>query len=118
MDGVEKVKRIRCRGKTRVFTPFVASTNEHNELGRVQVERHTPFRGATTDFGQCGPRCNLDLQFIPRALVLQSLGETPDSAAQSPDAQQATAEKKTSGKSFLSYDKAEAFYGIRLQLPY
>ena len=117
VDGVEKVRRIRRRGKPRVFTPFVASTNEHNEVGRVQVERHTPFRGATTDFGQCGPRCNLDLQFMPRAPVLQSLDETPDSVAQSSDAQQATAEKKTSGKRLLSYDKAEAFYGIRLQLP-
>ena len=103
VDGVEKVKRIRRRGKARVFEPFVASTNEHNELGRVQVERHTPFRGATTDFGQSACRCNLDFQFMPRAPVLQSLDETPVNV--------------TTGKRTLSYDKAEAFYAIRMQLP-
>jgi hypothetical protein len=117
VDGVEKVKRIRRRGKARVFEPFVASTNEHNELGRVQVERHTPFRGATTDFGQCASRCNLDFQFMPRAPVLQSLSETMDSVAESPDAEQAIVEKKTTDRRTFSYDKAEAFYAIRMQLP-
>ena len=108
VNGIEKLKRIRRRGKARIFTPFVAMTNTHNELGRVQVERHIPFRGATSDFGQNGARCNLDLQFMPRAPVLQSLDETIDGAA---DAKQQQTDKST-----FSFDQAEAFYGIRMQL--
>ncbi len=131
-DGVERVRRVRRRGKARVMEPYVANTHEHNELGRVQVERQTPFRGATTDVGQCGPRCNVDCQFMPRAAVLaaedSSLDEQHDAAAtplaaQSPDAERADAENTTArklavrAKKTLTYDKAEAFYGIRLQLP-
>ena len=124
-DGVERVRRVRRRGKTRVLQPFVASTNEHNELGRVQVERHTPFRGATTDVGQCGTRCNFDFQFMPRAPVFaeeSSLDKTLD-GAESPDSEQTNAGKTIARKRTarstrtLSYDKAEAFYCIRLQLP-
>ena len=70
--GVEVVRRVRRRGKRLVTKPFVAYTNERNELGRVQVERHTPFRGATADVGQSGGRCNLDFQFMPRAPVLDA----------------------------------------------
>jgi hypothetical protein len=116
VDGVEKVTRIRRRGKARVFEAFVASTNERNELGRVEVERHIPFRGATTDFGQSQSRCNLDFQFMPRAPVLQSLDETPSNVTEDSDAQHRIVEKQTTGKRTLSYDKAEAFYAIRMQL--
>ena len=69
-DGVERVKQVRRRGKELIKKPYVASINVRNELGRVQVERHTPFRGATADVGQNGARCNFDLQFMPRAPVL------------------------------------------------
>ena len=61
-----------------VTQPYIATSNERNELGRVQVELHTPFRGATSDMGQCGVRCNLDIQFMPRAPVLaddESMGD-------------------------------------------
>ena len=129
--GVERVRRVRRRGKGLVTKPFVANTNERNELGRVLVERHTPFRGVTTDVGQSGARCNLDFQFMPRAPVLAvelSSDEELDSAAKPGAAEQLHAEqadaKKTTArklagrsKKFLTYEKAEAFYGIRLQLP-
>ena len=61
--------------------PYVASTNVHNELGRVQVERHTPFRGSSTDVGQCAVRCNLDFQFMPRAPVLAVDGGSAEKAS-------------------------------------
>ena len=55
---------------------------------------------------------------MPRAPVLQSLDETQDNDTEDPDAQHTTVEKKTTGKRTLSYDKAEAFYAIRMQLPH
>ena len=79
--AVERVVRLRRRGKELVKKPYVASTNVHNEFGRVRVERHTPFRGSITDVGQCAVRCNLDFQFMPRAPVLAVDGgsaEKPD----------------------------------------
>jgi hypothetical protein len=120
-DGIERVRQVRRRGKGLVLQAFVASSNERNELGRVQVERHTPFRGATSDIGQCAARCNFDFQFMPRAPVFsdeQGLGETSDSAAKSvddtgPDAKKTNARQKGT----LSYHKAEAFYRIRRRLP-
>ena len=116
-DGVEKVKKVRRRGKLLVATPFVASTNEHNELGRAQVERHTPFRSSTTDVGQCATRCNFDFQFMPRAPVLASSKEDDPASAAPPGASAAEPSAVPPGKKALTYDKAEAFYGIRLQLP-
>ena len=91
----------------------------HNEIGRVQVERHTPFRGATSDVGQNGVRCNFDLQFMPRAPVLAA--DEPDSAGKPEDDQTNSSagkpEHAISSRKTLTYDRAEAFYGIRLQLP-
>jgi len=124
-EAVERVVRIRRRGKEIITEPYVANSNEHNELGRVQVERHTPFRGATSDVGQCGVRCKLDFQFTPRAPVLavdMSLDEELRSAEKPEadrgvNAENATGHRRHSAsKRTLTYDKAEAFYGIRLQL--
>ena len=90
------------------------------------MERHTPFRGATSDVGQCGVRCNLDFQFMPRAPVLaadKSLDEELRSAEKPEAEQDANAENATrrgrdsSSKKTLTYDRADAFHGIRLQLP-
>ena len=39
-------------------------------MGRVHVERCTPFRAVTSDVEHCGVRCNLDFQFMCRAVVL------------------------------------------------
>ena len=89
-----------------------------NELGRVQVERHTPFRGATSDVGQRGVRCNLDFHFMPRALVLavdMSSDEERHSAGKPADGQ--GKEQCSSSKKTLPYDRAESVYGIRLRLP-
>ena len=114
-EGMERVVRVRRRGKHRVAEPYIANTNVHNELGRAQVERRTPFRGATSDVGQCGGRCNLDFQFMPRAPVVavdMSLHKETGSVEKPADQEQGCSTKKT-----LSYIKAEAFYGIRLRLP-
>ena len=67
-NAVERIVRVRRRGKELIKKPYVASTNEHNELGRVQVERGTPFRSPTSDVAQCAVRCNFDFQFMPREL--------------------------------------------------
>lgn len=85
--AVERVVRLRRRGKEIIEEPYVANSNVHNEIGRVQVERRTPFRGATTDVGQCGVRCNLDFQFMPRAPVLavDVTSEEESRNAQKPD---------------------------------
>ena len=101
-EGVTKIKRLRRRGKELVPTPYIANNNDAGEFGRVQVLRLTPFRGPTTDVGQCGVRSNLDFQFMPRAAVLSADLEATESSSQKN----------------LSYDRAEAFYGIRLQLPH
>ena len=77
--------------------------------------KDTPFRGATADVGQNGPRCNFDLQFMPRAPVLADLvsAEKPKEAKD----EDGKFNPASSGKKILTYDNAEAFYGIRLQLP-
>ena len=142
-----RVVRLRRRGKEIIEEPYVANSNVHNEIGRVQVERRTPFRGATTDVGQCGVRCNLDFQFMPRAPVLavDVTSEEESRNAQKPDDGQgkeqsssSSAEKPDDGRSAdrpadephdgrgkkhsvsskktVTYDRAEAFYGIRQQL--
>ena len=90
------------------------------------MERHTLFRGATSDVAQCGVRSNFDFQFMPRAPVLaadKSLDEELRSAEKPEAEQDANAENATRrgrdspSKKTLTYDRAEAFYGIRLQLP-
>ena len=133
-EAVERVARVRRRGKGIVTQPYIATSNERNELGRVQVERHTPFRGATSDMGQCGARCNLDIQFMPRAPVLaddESMGDEGHSAekpatdleanagghsAEKPETNLVAKAEPARSKKALTYDRAEAFYGIRLQL--
>ena len=117
-DARERVVRVRRRGKKLIAEPYVANSNVHNELGRAQVERHTPFRGATSDVGQCGVRCNLDFQFMPRAPVLavDMSSDEERLSAEKPDDGQGK-EQCCSSKKTLSYDRAEAFYGIRLRLP-
>ena len=108
-NAVERVVRFRRRGKELVTEPYIADTNEHNELGRAQVERHTPFRGATSDMAQCGVRCNFDFQFMPRAPVLPV--DLDDSTGME------TEHVNRPNNKSLTYDRAEAFYGIRMQLP-
>ena len=86
-------------------TKFVAASSKDAHL----------FRGATSDVGQCGVRCNLDFQFMPRAPVLADVisAEKPKEAKDDDE----KLKPASSGKKILTYDKAEAFYGIRLQLP-
>ena len=96
------VTRIRRRGKKLVETAYVASTNDRNELGKVVVVRHTPFRSATTDVGQVWGRCNTDFQFMPRTLDPEQFFTSSTDAPLVP---------QTDPKLAL------AMYGVRLQLP-
>ena len=73
-------KAFRRRGKKLVPRAHIALTNDHGELFRAVVERHTPFRSTSTDVGQVWGRCNCDFQFMPRALDPMIL--RGDSAAQ------------------------------------
>ena len=62
-EGVERVIRVRRRGKARVPEAFVATAKVFNDLGRAQVVRHAPFRSPTSDVGQAAARCNFDFPF-------------------------------------------------------
>ena len=128
--GIERVRRVRRRGKKLVPEPFIATTHEHNELGRVQVIRRTPFRAPTSDVGQTAARCNLDFQFMPRGPVLsaeQDVLERHVSAAKpaadaeigpSTDPQASPVQNAPAHcKSAVAYEKAESFYGIRFSTP-
>ncbi len=128
--GTERVRRVRRRGKQLVPEPFIATTNEHNELGRVQVVRRTPFRAPTSDVGQTAARCNLDFQFMPRGPVLsaeQDVLERQVSAAKpatdakispSTDPKASLVQNMPAHcKNALAYEKAESFYGIRFKTP-
>ena len=134
-QAVERVVRVRRRGKEIIKEPYIANSNTHNELGRVQVERHTPFRGPTSDVSQCAVRSNFDFQFMPRAPVLNldtTLGDAEHSAGKPKENHREEQPSSSSGekpgdvrqvakpgnKKTLTYDRAEAFYGIRLQLPH
>ena len=103
-DLAEKLitKRIRRRGKKLVEETHIATTNAHGELFKAIVPRATPFRSASTDVGQTWGRCNIDLQFMPRALDPKQLltGDSAQSAAPEVNPQLAL-----------------AMYGVRLQLP-
>ena len=68
LDGVQTVKRIRRKGKQIIKSPRIATTNRHNELGRVEVIRERPFRSPSGDTAQSFARSNVDLQFMPRVI--------------------------------------------------
>ena len=95
-------KRIRRRGKKLVRETHIATTNDHGELFRAIVRRDRPFRSASTDVGQAWGRCNIDLQFMPRAL-------DPDQFLAGGAVQPAAPDVDPS--------LALAMYGVRLQLP-
>ena len=97
-------KRIRRRGKTIVTEAHIASTNLHGEFCRAQVIRHTPFRSPSSDVAQVWGRCNIDLQFMPRAMDPCQLLDSSSSAEQ-------PAVPEVDPKLAL------AMYGVRLQLP-
>ena len=128
--GIARVRRVRRRGKKLVPEPFIATTNEHNELGRVQVIRRTPFRAPTSDVGQTAAICNLDFQFMLRGPVLsaeQDVLERHVSAAKpaadaeigpSTDPQASLVQNAPAHcKRAVAYEKAESFYGIRISTP-
>jgi len=72
-NGVSTVKKIRRRGKQLVSQAYIARTNQRNEFGRVMVRRDRPFRSASNDVAQPLGRCNIDFQFMPRALDDEAL---------------------------------------------
>ena len=73
----------------------IARTNLHNEIGRVQVVRRTPFRSPSNDVCQAFTRSNFDFQFMLRAA--------------DPDSEQAES-------SLLNPQLCQAMYGMRLRL--
>ena len=95
-------KRFRRRGKKLVPNAYIATTNEHNEFCKVQLQRDTPFRSSSTDVGQNWGRCNVDLQFMPRTLVAD---EFFASSAEQPAVVQANPAL------------ALGMYGVRMKLP-
>ena len=99
-NGKKVIRRIRRKGKALVLSPFITSSNAHNEFGRAMVLRCTPFRSTSTDVGQAATRSNFDFQFMER-----SIPEIPeDDGASQPIPQILPA-------------LAEALYGIRRRLP-
>ena len=81
----------------------IATSNDHGELFRAIVRRDTPFRSASTDMGQAWGRCNIDLQFMPRAL--------------DPDQFFACGSTKQPSAPDVDPNLALAMYGVRRQLP-
>ena len=111
-NGVQHVRRVRRRGKKLVPEAHIATTNEHNELGRVQVVRRTPFRSPTSDVAQAAVRCNFDYQFMARAPVFAPAGDPPPE-----DRGDVTAGRASAAHAQLAYEKAESFYGIKFCSP-
>ena len=68
-------KKILRRGKEIVQTAFIATTNDRNEFGKVQVIRTHPFRSSSGDIAQAAGRCNIDLQRNDRAVPLDGCTE-------------------------------------------
>ena len=102
LAGKVVTKRIRRRGKKLVDEAYIATTNQHGELFKAIVRRDTPFRSATSDVAQSWGRCNIDFQFMPRALDPdQFLGDNTAQPA-APD---------------IDPNLALAMYGVRLRLP-
>jgi len=95
-------KRVRRRGKRLVDTPYIATTNDHNEFCKPILQRDTPFRSASTDVGQTWGRCNIDFQFMPRTL-------DPDQLLESSPAQSAVLQ--------VNPKEALAMYGVRMRMP-
>ena len=110
--GIQRVRRVRRRGKKLVHEAHIATTNEHNELGRVQVVRRTPFRSPTSDVAQAAVRCNFDYQFMARAPVFAPAGDPPPE-----DRGDVTAGRASAAHAQLAYEKAESFYGIKFCSP-
>ena len=103
LNGRAHGRQIRKRQPSEEDASNVVELMPKPKRGRVDKP--------TSDVGQCASRNNPDLQFMPRAPVLDdntiSTG-TQDSAGK-PAAEQ-------SKEKVLSYDRAEAFYGFRRHL--
>ena len=77
-------KRVRRRGKALVPDATIATTDVHNELGRVLPRREHPFIGSSNDVCLACARGNVDVQFLPRAPVLPDPAEADASLMPDP----------------------------------
>lgn len=63
---IDRLTKIRRRGKEIVNQPHILSTTARNQFGVVALERPQPFRSASSDIGLVTMRCNNDFKFMPR----------------------------------------------------
>ena len=63
---IDRLTKIRRRGKEIVKHPDILSTTARNQFGLVALERPQPFRSASSDVGLATLRCNNDFKFMPR----------------------------------------------------
>ena len=63
---IDKLTKIRRRGKDIVVTPSIVCATARNQFGLVALERPQPFRGASSDVGLATMRCNNDFRYMPR----------------------------------------------------
>ena len=66
---VDKLTKIRRRGKEIVDHPHILSTTARNQFGLVALERPQPFRSASSDVGLATMRCNNDFRYMPRGFA-------------------------------------------------
>ena len=63
---IDRLTKIRRRGKEIVKQPYILSTTARNQFGLVALERPQPFRAPSTDTGLVTMRCNNDFKYMPR----------------------------------------------------
>jgi hypothetical protein len=101
MQGAKELtKRIRRRGKALVTRAFIACTNDRHEYGRVIPQRGHPFRSSSNDVAQTAARCNVDVQYMPRALPEV---EWSDSPAESTDQEKDSAASVSPSRFYGNY---------------
>ncbi len=97
-------------GKSLVLKPGIATTDDHNEKGRAEPFREHPFTGSTNDVVQVTCRCNVDVQFLPRAPVIAD--EEDGDADQAADENDGEAAQLAAN----AKDSPAGLYGLRARL--
>ena len=66
---IDKLTKLRRRGKEIVKVPYILSTTARNQFGLAELERPQPFGSASSDIGLAILRCNNDFKFMPRGFA-------------------------------------------------
>ena len=66
---IDKLTKVRRRGKEIVETPHILSTTARNQFGLAALERPQPFGSASSDIGLATMRCNNDFRYMPRGFA-------------------------------------------------